>query len=232
MQRLHLPLSMSTLRLLGLQGRSVVEFYASKLMLGLAGWAMPTIIAVVARVVGLSIGMAPLIGSAGLAVLGFMWPDIELRKSAKANHVASETALAIFFDLVTLERLANASATQAVATAAALPRGPLFDRIRNVLEQARLQQRAPWQDLRRLGTDSALPELCDLADILQLDEQGASLADSLQSRVRDLRNAQLSRDRIAAQERAEGMTVWMVLPVMIFALLFLCPPLLRLMGGM
>lgn len=228
---LRLPLGRTTTTLLALQGRSVGEHYASKFILGLVGLLLPSVLSVLTRLLGTPIGSQALLVGLLLGVAGFLLPDLTLRRQVKAAHADASDALGVFVDLIILERLANASATQAIHEAARRPCGPVFGRIRNVLDQARLQQRPPWQDLRELSHELELPELGDLADILQLDEQGAALSSSLQARVSDLRRAQLAADRIRATERTERMSLWMVAPVILFALALLCPPLLRLVGS-
>ena len=65
---------------------------------------------------------------------------------------------------------------------------------------------------------------------MQLDDQGASLTEPLAARVEELRDAHLTAERAAAQEVSERMTIWMALPVMVFGLAFIAPPLLRLAG--
>jgi len=42
----------------------------------------------------------------------------------------------------------------------------------------------------------------------------------------------LARAKLAAQKQAESMTVWMVIPVLVFALLFLIPPLMTMVAGL
>lgn len=65
---------------------------------------------------------------------------------------------------------------------------------------------------------------------MQLGEQGASLTEALAARVEELRDAHLSAGRMEAQEVSERMTLWMALPVMVFGLSFIAPPLMRLAG--
>jgi hypothetical protein len=65
---------------------------------------------------------------------------------------------------------------------------------------------------------------------MQLDESGAALSDSLRARVRELRDAHLSREQLAASAAAEGMTIYMTLPALIFGAIFMVAALLRLVG--
>ena len=97
-------------------------------------------------------------------------------------------------------------------------------------EQARLEQRAPWPDLQRLARDLDLSPIADMADVMRLDDQGAALADVLTSRVKELRDAHLNRERTRAHQDSERMTIWMTIPVIVFALVYLPPPLLTIAG--
>ena len=103
--------------------------------------------------------------------------------------------------------------------------------IRDALERARLEQRAPYPELRRLGAELELPALVDIADVMALDDAGASLSGALRARVRELRDAHLTQARIAASAVSERMAFFMVIPSLVFGMFFLVPPVLRLVGG-
>ena len=123
------------------------------------------------------------------------------------------------------------SATQAMAAAARLSDVPVFVHIRGALERARLEQRPPWTDLHRLSRELELPSIADMADVMRLDDQGAALAGVLTARVKELRDAHLTRERVRAHQASEAMTLWMSIPVVVFALAFLIPPLLTMSGA-
>lgn len=218
-------------RQLRLRGRSLTRHYAYKLLCGAAGFVLPL---VTGLVLWLGLGEAPLMPfvlSLALAIVGFVVPDLMLRgASAEANEDATEALLA-YFDLVTLERLANQSGTQALHAAAALSDVPVFADIRGALERARLQQRAPYNDLKELGRELDLPALRDLADVMRLDESGASLSTALRARVKELRDGHLTAMKMAASDVSERMTMWMVIPSLVFGLFFLVPPLLTLVSS-
>ncbi len=162
---------------------------------------------------------------------GYFAPDLLLRRTARASRSSAVEALLVFLDLVTLERLANASATSALQQAAELSDAPLFRQIRIALERARLEQQSPYGELRRLAEQLDLPELNDVADVMQLDETGAALSGTLRARVKELRDAHLTKERLLASAAAEGMTVYMTLPALIFGLIFLVAALLTLLLG-
>jgi len=227
---LRLPLSEATTKALALQGRPVSDFFAEKLVYSMMGLFAPLLFAGALLIMGRPVGPAPIGASLAGMVVGYFVPDVLLRRSASASRADAGEALFTFFDLVTLERMANRSATQSLHAAAGMSEHPLFMQIRVALERARLEQRPPWAELRRLSIELGMPEIGDVADVMRLDEQGAALADALRSRVRELRDAHLTREKIKAQEASEALTLWMVVPAMIFALVFLIPPLLRLTG--
>ena len=228
-RRSPVPLTPRQRQLLRLQDKPVAEFYADKVVMALVGAILPALI-------GFGWGLMtgrPSWWPAGLAliglVLGFFVPDFLLRRSGKASQTRAVESLLVFIDLVTLERLANASATEALSSAAALSDVPLFVQIRTALERARLEQQSPYGELRRLADELELPELKDVADIMQLDESGAALSGTLRARVKELRNAHLTREQIAAGAAAEGMTIYMTIPALIFGMIFLGAAMLTLL---
>ena len=228
--RLRIPLGERTTRLLGLHDRSIGDFVAEKIVLALAGLGAPVLVMALSALMG-----APLPAPTGglsvvAAAAGWCWPDVALRRGAERARFAADEALLTLFDLVLLERMSNRSGAQALEAAAAVSDAPVFRRVRGVLAQAGLEQRTPWSGLRSLADELRLPALTDLADIMQLDDQGASLTEPLAARVEELRDAHLTAERAAAQEVSERMTIWMALPVMVFGLAFIAPPLLRLAG--
>lgn len=229
-QHARLPLSKTTTRMLLLRGRSIGDYFCNKLILAFVGLLAPHLFAfALCPVTGRLVTVPLIVGLLGAAV-GWFWPDLTMRNQQHQIDADASEALNTFFDLVVLERLANLSATQALAAAAQLSDVPVFTRISGALEQARLEQRAPWSDLHRLADELQLPAIADLADVMRLDDQGAALAEVLQSRLKELRDAQLTRERTRAHQVNERMTLWMSIPVVIFALAFLVPPLLSIAG--
>ncbi|GAA3622716.1 hypothetical protein [Microlunatus ginsengisoli] len=228
--RLRLRISERTRTALRLQGRTVAEFYGDKAALAATGFVLPVLLGFVAQ---FSLGIpvyVPAIAALVGAIVGFFVPDLQLARSTKTAQSSAVESLLTFIDLVTLERLANASATEALHNAARVSDAPLFLQMRSALERARLEQHSPYGELRRLAGELDLPELNDVADVMQLDESGAALSGALRARVRELRDAHLSREQLAASAAAEGMTIYMTLPALIFGAIFMIAALLRLVG--
>lgn len=218
-------------RQLTLSGRTLTRHYALKVVGALVGLALPIVVGAVLWVAMDVPPTVPLLASLIGAVLGFLVPDLQLRREQRGVGEDAAEALLTYFDLVTLERLANRSAIQSLHAAAELSDTPVFRSIRRVLERARLEQRAPYGDLKVLARELDLPALADLADVMRLDESGASLSQTLRARVRELRDAHLTQAKVAATELSERMTLWMVLPSLVLGLFFLVPPLLTLAGA-
>jgi tight adherence protein C len=214
-------------RALRLQDKPIAEFYADKAVMMIIGALLPGLVGFVWGVSVGSVGSWPALFSLGGAVIGFFVPDLLLRQAADAARSGAVEALLVYIDLVTLERLANASATQALHSAAQLSEVPLFLQIRTALERAQLEQQPPYGELRRVADQLHLPELADVADVMQLDETGAALSGALRARLSELRDAHLTSEQIKASAAAEGMTIYMTLPALIFSLIFLAAAMLK-----
>ncbi len=228
----HSPISLTEgqRQSLRLREKSIAEFYADKAVFAIIGALLPGFaVTVWTFIISLSAGVPVIAGLAG-AIIGYFIPDLLLLRGAKAARSDAVESLLTFIDLVTLERLANASATQALRNAATLSDTALFTHIRAALDRAQLEQTAPYAELRRLATQLNLPELVDVADVMQLDESGAALSGALRARVRELRDAHLTKMQIEANAASEGMTIYMTIPALIFGLIFMVPPLMRIMA--
>jgi len=225
------PLSKGQRRALRLQDKSIAEFYADKAVMAIIGAVLPAVAGAAFAYLAGHLSAIPAVAVLVGGAIGFFVPDLLLRRSTANVRTGAAEALLVYIDLVTLERLTNASATQALHNAAALSDVPLFVQIRTALERARLEQQSPYAELRRLSDQLKLPELADIADVMQLDETGAALSGTLRARVRELRDAHLTREQIKASAAAEGMTVYMTVPALIFGLIFLVAAMLRILVG-
>ena len=221
--------SAATERALELKGRSLARHYSLKLAGAAAGFLAPVALGVVALAVGQAAALPLLLSLVG-ALVGFIAPDLTLRGQGDELTADASESLLTFFDLVTLERLANQSATQSLHAAANVSDNAVFVQIRAALERARLEQRMPYAELKAVGQRLGLPALVDLADVVRLDETGAALSGTLRARVKELRDAHLTEVKMAANRVSERMTIFMVIPSLIFGLLFLTPPILTLIS--
>lgn len=227
--RAGLVVGEDTRRRLRMVGTSIDRHIAHKTLGALLGAVVPALLAGwFSWLVG-ALSPLPLVFVLVGGVVGFFWPDLRLRQRDQAVAQDAAEALLSYVDLVTLERLANRSGTQALWSAAAVSDATVFRAISEVLERARLEQRAPYDELQRLGAELRLPALVDIADVMRLDEAGAALSGALRARVKELRDAHLTAMKVQATEISERMGLLMVIPTLLFGLLFLVPPLLRLL---
>jgi tight adherence protein C len=226
-----IPMSNGQRRALRLQDKSIAEFYADKAVMAIIGAVLPAVAGGAFAYLTGHFSPIPAIAAVFGAVLGFFVPDLLLRRTTDNVRTGAAEALLVYIDLVTLERLTNASATQALHNAARLSDVPLFVQIRTALERSRLEQQSPYAELRWLSDELKLSELADIADVMQLDETGAALSGTLRARVRELRDAHLTQEQIKASAAAEGMTIYMTLPALIFGLIFLVAAMLRILVG-
>ena len=217
-------------RSLELKGRSVARHYTVKVIAALVGLALPLLAGLIAALVGADAGLPLLLSLVG-AVVGFLVPDLLLRGEGGSLQSDATESLLTFFDLVTLERMANQSGTQSLHAAAHVSDTTIFAQVRSALERARLEQRMPYAELKGLGRRLELPALVDLADVMRLDESGAALSTTLRARVKELRDAHLTSQKVEANRVSERMTVFMVIPSLLFGLIFLVPPILKLVSG-
>lgn len=226
----RVPLSGAVRTALDLQGRSAADFLVEKAVMALLGAGAPLLAGLACWLMGLPLPLpAWLVPALGIA--GWFLPNLRLRRQQSRLRSTAGVAVFTFIDLVVLERLANQSASQALRNAACLSDTTLFRELREALERARLEQRPAWMALEEVSLRLDLPPLADVADVMRLDEQGAALGDALRARVRELRDNHLMVQKIEAQRVSESLTIWMVIPAMVFGLILLAPPLLRLVGG-
>lgn len=226
-----LPVSERTAATLQMQGRTGADFMAEKLVMALIGAIAPGLVSLIAWLMDLPMGVGPAAWVVVGALVGWFVPDLLLMRSRGHLHAAAGEAVFTYIDLVTLERLANQSSTLALTRAASLSDNILFRELRLSLERARLEQRPAWQGLEEVAQRLDLQPLRDIADVMRLDEQGAALGGALRARVRELRDSHLMSQKIEAQQVSESLTIWMVIPALVFGLILLTPPLLRMMSG-
>ncbi len=185
-------------------------------VLSLAGWRLPVVV--------------PVAGSLLLAVGLFFVVDLVVRDQAKEARGQMRRALCSYLDLVSLRRDASEGPTIAMERAAALGTGWVFRRVTDALVAARLSGQQPWDGLRRLGQDTGVGELADIADIAVIAaEQGASIAPTLRARAQSLRVELLAEEEALANTASEKLTAPVALLSIAFLLLFLYPALSRLM---
>lgn len=185
---------------------------------GLAGWRLPVLV--------------PAGGSLAVGAALFLLPDHTIRSEAARARDEVRRALVAYYELVALERLTGSGHRQAMENAAAVGQSWIFRRLAEELARSAWAGHAPWDALEDLGAELGVPDLADLAQVMQLSSsEGTQVATRLQAKATSLRAAILSSDLARANEVGEKMSIPMSLLGVIFMALLVAPALLRVTGG-
>lgn len=142
------------------------------------------------------------------AMAGALLAQAQLRSEANDKRRDFRHVVSAFLDLVSMNLAGGRGVPEALASAAGVSDGWGMVRLRETIENARLQGVTPWAALGRLGEDMKVEELRDLAAALALvAEDGAKVRDSLTARAASMRQRELSESEARAQERSQSMLV-------------------------
>lgn len=225
---------MTPVRELALLRRTPAHFAGEKLLAGGLGLIAPPLLAFLLSALGLRFPVAvPAVVSLAAAVGLFFLPNIDIRARAKAARLEFNHVLSCFVDLVALERRAGSGPRQALEAAARTGRGHwVFDRIGEELTQSSVDGRPPWDGLRRMAADLALPELDDLANIMALAEQQTMpVYQTLRDHNQALRVMLITDEQARANAANERLTVPAVLLAMVFIVILTAAPLMTLLAS-
>jgi tight adherence protein C len=208
-----------TLQNLALLDRDPGAHLATQIGGGLAGLLAPSALGVLATAAGLPVGwQLPLWTGIAAAAAGATIPALSLHTEAAKRRSELRHSLSALLDLVVIALAGGAGVEQAITDASRIGTSWGAARLRAAIDAAATARVAPWRTLGRLGTDTGVTQLRDLASAVLLAEQeGASVADTLTARANTLRArqaAELKADAKAANQR-------MVLPLMLLGLCYL-----------
>ena len=210
--------------------KSVASFYSDKLAFaGLAALMVPLLSWLVSWAVAIPITI-PVAVTLLAMVAGWFVPDLNVRQDAAQARVEFRRALGAYTDLVALERHGGGSGSrQAMELAAEVGDSWPFRRISEELARSRFSGQQPWDALRNLADELAIPGLNDLADIMRLcGEEGAQVYDTLRARSEAQRNAILTADLGQANEVGERMFIPASLTAVVFLAILIIPAIARL----
>jgi Flp pilus assembly protein TadB len=204
---------------LALLDRSPEQYALSVLLSALIGLVLPPFAVLALTAAGVSLPVVvPAVAGLGLAVLFALLAHQDvLTKAARARREFSR-AVCTYLDLVALQLSAAHGPVQALEQAAAVCDGWVYERIREALRLAQLQMHSPWEELRELADEIAVPELGDVGAIMQSSgAEGAQVHDTLRQRADSLRD-QIRTDNLA---RAEAVTARLDVPgaLLVFVLM-------------
>ena len=135
-------------------------------------------------------------------------PTLQLQGNAKERRRDFRHVVSAFLDLVSMNLAGGRGIPEALQSAVGLSNGWGMVRIRETLQDARLQGITPWSALGDLGEEMAVEELRDLAAALALvAEDGAKVRESLSARAVSMRQRELADAEGRAAQRSQSMLV-------------------------
>jgi len=208
---------------------SETRFYGEKVVWAALGLVLVPALSTFFIFLGVPIPLTvPTLGSVMLAAVFWFLPNYNAVDDAKKARLEFIRALGAYIELVALERRSGASGQQALAVAAEVGDSWVFKRIATELRRARYASRAPWESLHALSDELGVPELDDLADIMQQSSQdGAQIYANLRARAAALRSAMLSAEVGKANSASERMYIPASLLGVVFMGILVAPSLLR-----
>jgi hypothetical protein len=225
----ELPSLRANLRLVG---RSLENYLATKVLLGIFGLLIgPVLLAMVAAAgVHLSFIIPVWLG----LIFGtgfFLLPDLELRNKVREMRRDFRHAIGAFLDLVAMNLSGGRGVPEALMAASEIGSGWAFWRIREALMNARITGQTPWQALGTLGDEVRVDELKDLASALGLvADDGAKIRESLATRAASLRRRELADLQGQAGEKSQAMLVAQMLLCTAFLIFLIYPAISALLG--
>jgi tight adherence protein C len=189
---------------------TAAELHAgSKALCALTGLLTPALLTGLLSAAGLTLPLlVPLWLCLTAAVVGYLLPDLRLRRAAADARRAFRTGVAAFLDLVAMRMASGSGLAEALQDAASIGHGPAFARIRGALADARTDGLSPAQALGLLGNQLQLPDLVEVATRLRLvDTSGAQAQASLRAQAASLRDRELADAQGRANEQSQSMLV-------------------------
>lgn len=165
--------------------------------------------------------LSPMVGAVpavGLAGLGWMVPDLEVRERAAGRREQFVAALSAYLDVVAILLAGGAGTETALYAAAEQGDGWAFRELRGALDHSRFAGVAPWASMEQLGRRLGVDELVELAASAAVaGRHGAQVRESLTARAAGMRASQLAQ----VEERAGATTEKMTVPLAILGVSFL-----------
>lgn len=219
---------------LSLLGRTPERHFGEKVLLGVFGFALPSLMSLFMSLGGVAVSWAmPTFGGVALGVVFFFVPNLTLRSEADERRQDFRHALGSFLDLVVIGLAGGAGVESALADAASIGRGWAFEQIHNALEVTRLTGETPWAALSRLGDELDIPELPELAASVSLaGTEGARVRDSLAVKAQGIREHTMADQEYAAQSATEKMALPAVLLFVGFLILIGYPAMDAVLNGL
>ncbi|MFD9735709.1 type II secretion system F family protein [Umezawaea sp. NPDC059074] len=233
LQALGLP-SSRLLDDLAVTGTAISRHLAEKATFALAGILLP--VSVEFMLVLIDAGLAwqvPAASSVALGALGFVLPDLKVRRQAARRRAVFRHALSAYLNLIRVLLAGGAGVDGALSDAVGVGQGWAFSRIRQALLTAQVTRTTPWSTLGRLGGELGITQLAELAASLSLaGTEGARLRASLAAKATALRTLELTDAEGEAQSATERMSLPVVVLFGGFLVFIGFPALAQVLGGL
>jgi tight adherence protein C len=217
---------------LALTGTSREVFLARTVLFALLGLFLPSFALLPLTLTGTISFATPLwlsvFGAFALALV----PAAEVRRKAAERRQAFRHVVSSFLDLVAMNLAGGRGVPEALQAASGISDSWALVRIRDTLQQARLQGATPWAALGELGDEVDIDELRDLSAALALvAEDGAKVRDSLSARAASMRRRELADAEGRAAAKSQSMLVAQLFLCFGFLLFLIYPSVARIVGS-
>ncbi len=194
----------------------------------------PALLLLIDTAAGTALGWwLPLWMAPGCAAAMSLVPDLAVRTQARSRRTQMRQTLAVFLDLVVIALAGGAGVQQALSDAAAAPQGWAASRIRRALATAQLARTSVWEELARLGEQTGVRELAELAATVGLaGAEGAKIRHSLETKAAAMRGRRLAEADGVAQAATERMSLPVMLLFAAFLLFIGYPAMAHVMNGL
>ena len=216
---------------LAVMDRTVEAHLGMSVLAGVAGLFAPSIMLAPAI---FGFGLSPavplwlaLVGALGGVVL----TTAQLMTQAAERRRDFRHVVGAYLDLVAMNLAGGRGVPEALGTAASLSDGWGMVRLRDTIQNARLQGITPWAALGDLGDEMGLEELRDLAAALALvAEDGAKVRDSLTARAASMRQRELADIESRAEQQSQSMLIAQLLLCLGFLVFLIFPAISQIIG--
>jgi tight adherence protein C len=207
-------ISYTTLRQdLALNGQGFDATMGRKAVLGVGGFLLGLLMAVMLGAAGLSLPLgAPLVVALMMGAGLFLVPDFDARTAAARRRKEFRRALGAYLDWVSLQMSGRAAAEQALPDAARIGGGWALALIRHTVTNATRAGQDVWTALTELGDRIGVAQLRELGTLVQLvAHDGAQVRDTLSARAASLRAEELADAEGTAGKRDQSMLMAQIL---------------------
>jgi Flp pilus assembly protein TadB len=215
-------------------GTTVDAHIGSKVVCALIPMVFAAAIAVLFEVAGVSAPIGVLVVAALVgAVVGFVAPDIGLRKAADERRREFALAFGSYLDLVAISLAGGMGTEAALVEAARVGDSWAFRLLRRAVDVAQIDGATVWSSFARLGHDLRVPALVELAASVALaGNEGAKVRQSIAVKADTLRAVELADAESEAQSATERMAIPTAMLLFGFVLLIGFPAVSTVLGGL